>query len=61
MGVCLRGKSGGLAMLAAIPCVSPRVSKKPAVSLESFNSSLASKWSKSGQLVEQHPSLLQIK
>jgi hypothetical protein len=35
-------------------------SKKRAVSLESFNSSLTSKLSKSGQL-EQHLSLLQIK
>ena len=61
MGVCLRGKSGSLAMLAAIRCAWLRVSKKRAVSLESFNSSLTSKRSKSGQLVDQHLSLLQIK
>ncbi len=35
--------------------------KKRTVSLESFNSSLTSKRSKSGQLVDQHLSLLQIK
>ncbi len=60
MGVCLRGKSGSLAMLAAIRCTSLSVSKKRAVSLESFNSSLTSKWSKSGQLAEQNLGLFQI-